>query len=498
MQKTKLKKLFFITKVPDDIKQKIMIKMESNFTSCLNPVFYKITFKGASFYLVRTSHGKKSDSYSSVRKKADQKTLKAVTLAHEALKTVPQEVARFLPPDLNATVAKKRKKTLLNNLIQENRNREQLTILSEKFSILEYWSERDGYIFNSHDHYSEVLKRLFKYMKNNWRETAAGKKAWDRERKRQLFENYSISRPSLYDFHFEKSGGVYLQEKTILGIYRAKINNILKVTKKPMTMERHIGVELEASIPRKNLESLTDSLRLSVYRHYLALGTDGSVTSNDKFEGSELRICAPTSKIKEVVSFVSAALIKAQAKVDKSCGMHVHLDARPNTGANAKNMFERLVDQQFALFQVVPSSRRSNRYCKYTKKDDWRGTDRYKAVNPLSFKKYNTIEVRMHSGTVDANKIIPWINLLEAIAYSTADISTSRAPHTMLEKFNLDKSTIDYFNARADLFKNGREVNTSDYEEDYQDFESEEVEEDDSISDLPWDDSDDELEQYAN
>jgi hypothetical protein len=497
MQKTKLKKLFFISTVPDDIKQKIMVKMESNFTSPLNPVFYKITFKGASFYLVRTSHGKKSDSYSSVKKKSDQKTLKAATLAHEALKTIPQEMARFLPPDLNATVAKKRKKHILNNLIQENRNREQLTILSEKFTILEYWSERDGYTFNDDD-YNTILKRAFKHIRTQWRESAAGKKAWDRERKRQFFELHGISRPSLYDFHFEKSGGVYLQEKTILGIYRAKINNILKVTKKPMTTERHIGVELEASIPRKNLEALTDDLRLSVYRHYLALGTDGSVTSNDKFEGSELRICAPTSKIKEVVSFVSAALIKAQAKVDKSCGMHVHLDARPTTGANAKNMFERLVDQQFALFQIVPSSRRSNRYCKYTKKDDWRGTDRYKAVNPLSFKKYNTIEVRMHSGTVDANKIIPWINLLEAIAYSTADISTSRAPHTMLEKFNLEKSTIDYFNARADLFKNGREVNTSDYEEDYQDFESEEVEEDDSISDLPWDDSDDELEQYAN
>jgi hypothetical protein len=104
----------------------------------------------------------------------------------------------------------------------------------------------------------------------------------------------------------------------------------------------------------------------------------------------------------------------------------------------------------------------------------------------------------MHSGTVDANKIIPWINLLESIAYSTGGISTSRAPHTMLEKFNLDKSTIEYFNARAELFKNGREVNTSDYEEDYQDFESEEVEEDDSVSNIPWDDSDDELEQLAN
>jgi hypothetical protein len=97
-------------------------------------------------------------------------------------------MARFLPPDLNAPVAKKRKKTILNNLIQENRNREQLTILSEKFTILEYCSERDGYIFNSHDHYSEVLKRLFKYMKNNWRETAPGKRPWN-VREKDSFSN---------------------------------------------------------------------------------------------------------------------------------------------------------------------------------------------------------------------------------------------------------------------------------------------------------------------
>jgi gamma-glutamyl:cysteine ligase YbdK (ATP-grasp superfamily) len=83
-------------------------------------------------------------------------------------------------------------------------------------------------------------------------------------------------------------------------------------------------------------------------------------------------------------------------------------------------MFANLVYYQKLLFAMVPKSRRDNRYCKKNDKgvnmDDY--GSRYHAINPESYRKFKTIEVRLHSGTTDWVKINNWIELLSAIAYS--------------------------------------------------------------------------------
>ena len=60
--------------------------------------------------------------------------------------------------------------------------------------------------------------------------------------------------------------------------------------------------------------------------------------------------------------------------------------------------------------------------------------DRYYMINGTALKKYKTIEVRLHSGTTNFNKIKNWVELLKGIVKSEAPIFTSL--DSMLETIN--------------------------------------------------------------
>ena len=65
-----------------------------------------------------------------------------------------------------------------------------------------------------------------------------------------------------------------------------------------------------------------------------------------------------------------------------------------------------------ALKEFVPESRRNNTdYAALSFSE----TNRYRAVNFTAFRKYKTLEIRLHSGTVDYTKIIAWIRLCELL-----------------------------------------------------------------------------------
>jgi hypothetical protein len=97
--------------------------------------------------------------------------------------------------------------------------------------------------------------------------------------------------------------------------------------------------------------------------------------------------------------------------VNKSCGMHVHLDCRGKAENEVWALAKKVDAWLYALRELVPESRRDNQYCKF----GISRTDRYRAVNFMSFREHGTLEVRLHSGTVDYTKIISWIRLLELL-----------------------------------------------------------------------------------
>jgi hypothetical protein len=115
---------------------------------------------------------------------------------------------------------------------------------------------------------------------------------------------------------------------------------------------------------------------------------------------------------------VCDVLNKHNAFVNKTCGLHVHLDCRDlitdgrmdNLKANRRG---RRIRNCLELFKhMVPESRRENSYCRLEMNDISGDGCRYAAVNMHAVGKFKTIEVRLHSGTTKFNKIKNWCELL--------------------------------------------------------------------------------------
>lgn len=113
--------------------------------------------------------------------------------------------------------------------------------------------------------------------------------------------------------------------------------------------------------------------------------------------------------------------------VNKTCGLHVHLDARDNERRVAGIRASKLYDAIEILKDLVPDSRLKecfcsekdlhkgvNHYCKVVK-PEFNG-DRYTAINLDAYKKYRTIEVRMAAGSLNAKKIWHWAKFLLCIS----------------------------------------------------------------------------------
>jgi hypothetical protein len=169
--------------------------------------------------------------------------------------------------------------------------------------------------------------------------------------------------------------------------------------------DRAVGVEIECC----GHEILPQRLPL-----WLRQGQDGSVetTTADREAGREPREYRMLLKRNELeVRLYRACKVLADCAVNKTCGLHVHLDMRGRTENEVWLLARKLNKWLYALREFVPESRRNNRYCRFGVSR----TDRYHAVNFTSFSKYGTLEVRLHSGTVDYAKIIAWIRLLELL-----------------------------------------------------------------------------------
>lgn len=224
--------------------------------------------------------------------------------------------------------------------------------------------------------------------------------------------------------------------------------------KKPASMERHVAVEIECFGPESK-EELGHLLSAAGLARYIELKGDGSIRPNKSTETPyELAILAPASVFREVIQRTTQVLSDAECKVNKSCGLHVHLDTRINS---PYRMFSNLVSAQKILYKMQPVSRRENNMCEATPSKDLnvelRKGKRYLGINPMSYRRHGTIEVRLHSGTIDATKIINFVTILEKVAYNPVEIS--RAASTVkgfVKQHNIPTFLEAYINERINKF----------------------------------------------
>lgn len=184
--------------------------------------------------------------------------------------------------------------------------------------------------------------------------------------------------------------------------------------KKPIGKDNYVGIELEFSSPSTE-ENLKEVIIKYNLQKYIRCGEDGE--ASEPLETSyELACLIKQKEIAKIIPIIGNMLKEVKANINKSHGMHVHLDMRNRRSNKA---FNNLVKAQDLLFSIADPSRSGNIYCEYQEEYDLNNASEhhYSAINPVLEKgTKETIEVRIREGLVDAKEIQNWVNLLNQIA----------------------------------------------------------------------------------
>jgi len=133
----------------------------------------------------------------------------------------------------------------------------------------------------------------------------------------------------------------------------------------------------------------------------------------------------------EQIETACRVLNEMGARVNRSCGFHVHHDARDFKVQNLRNVVQLYAAYESEIDKMMPASRRGNangflrslkqHACLETSAHgivasqnvSYRTDARYTKVNVNAFTQHGTVEFRQHSGTVDAEKVIAWVILTQ-------------------------------------------------------------------------------------
>ena len=186
---------------------------------------------------------------------------------------------------------------------------------------------------------------------------------------------------------------------------------------------------------------------IQTYNHVTVEGQwkitlDGSVTS----DGTDLIMDLHGNMVMKGIEVVSPPLYgveglkelhtvldvlnKLGAKVDKSCGLHIHLDSTHLTTNNTKNILVMYYNNQQLIDKLIHSDRAagSSKFCQAIEKEQLekvRGAatkemigiymrTRHKVVNARAYRRHvNTIEFRQHHGSLDYDEIVNWLTFLQ-------------------------------------------------------------------------------------
>ena len=178
-----------------------------------------------------------------------------------------------------------------------------------------------------------------------------------------------------------------------------------KLTPKARGYRTAIGIEIEGFAAMNRNELVTC---LPIYANAVH---DGSIRAPHGMSSAEVICLLNRDEMEPRLFRLCAALGKLGFGTNKSCGLHVHLDARhlslDEVCARAKIINKWLA----AMQELVPLSRRDNSYCGFGVSR----TERYRAVNVTSHGKHGTLEIRLHSSTINYQKILAWIRLVELL-----------------------------------------------------------------------------------
>lgn len=166
------------------------------------------------------------------------------------------------------------------------------------------------------------------------------------------------------------------------------------------------------------------------------------------------------------VKIVAETLNRIGCKVDKSCGLHVHIGADVLGVKKVKSIVRRWLNNEHHLDAIQPLSRRSNNnnfcyslantfdasaldHCRTIKTLAQCQTTRYSKLNLQSYRRHQTIEFRHHSGTTDAKKITNWIQFLLDFCTNSVNNTDDRGFDALFTNNNIAQ----FYSARKAKFE---------------------------------------------
>ena len=251
--------------------------------------------------------------------------------------------------------------------------------------------------------------------------------------------------------------------------------------------EQNFGLELEFTgiTRRKAAETIGKLLNGEAYATYkggaykawTVTGPDGriwtverdaSIEPTDWDDEKKCEFVTPKCTYEDIgtVQEIIRALRKAGAKVNKSCGLHIHVDGANHTAKSLKNLVFTFRAKEDLIFKAVGTQEaRLERWCKpiddrlvdnikklrkvdnAALEDAWYNTyaryenraahyneSRYHALNLHSIWYRGTVEFRLFEATLHAGEVRAYINL--CLAMSAQAINASRASAEVLDNGN--------------------------------------------------------------
>jgi hypothetical protein len=246
------------------------------------------------------------------------------------------------------------------------------------------------------------------------------------------------------------------------------------------------GVELEFTFPVGNghtREALAAAVRqlgigcnVEVYNHSVRAAwkivTDA--TCGYEMVSPVLRGQAGLNEVTKVCD----AMVAYGCKVNKSCGLHVHVGVRGQQVEFFKNLIRLYASAEGAIDSFLAPSRRgaASVWCQpvcvgagfetATTVDEValttsqtpgemnvRNHTRYRKVNLQPYWSHGTVEFRQHQGTVEAAKVTNWVRLVLRMAETaTAGAKTAATVDELMTVVGATDSERTYFTSRATYF----------------------------------------------
>ncbi len=345
-------------------------------------------------------------------------------------------------------------------------------------AILYYglWNSKDSkkntFVFESKNQkpsIKTILDNVYLYQNEIKRNRQFRKATFQSNSHTDLMYNYLSNSVSVDSQQLKRIG----LTRTEPGLFSklADVNRLKKwfEYKAPLSSDKHVGVELEGilGLSRNNFAKILNKKYPELINN-VNIKDDGSIKNfNNNEYPVEFCLIDHETKIGESLKKLLSLAIEHKFRVNETCGLHVHLDMRTR---DHKKAFANLYSFQNFLYKLTSHKRKSNKFCKpiRVKNTDnylasrsyaFGGDVRYKGINMNAFRDHKTIEIRIHAGCSDIERIESWINLLVKIV-DAKDIpkKVSTSARKLKQLLNLDEKELNYIKKYSKIEKDEAKI----------------------------------------